>query len=73
MEKKRTSIKYLPMVIGLSIGVSVALLGQYIFFSPSYQQELKRAAGEISKSCPVMVDEETRLDKVEVSGENVFI
>lgn len=69
--KNKFSRKSFPVVVGLSIGVSIALLVNHFFFNnPSYDEELKRAAKEITKSCPVMVDEQTRLDRVDGPGDN---
>jgi hypothetical protein len=71
MKANNVTKKIFPVVVGLSIGISAALLVNYIFFNtPSYDEELKRAAIEITKSCPVMVDEQTRLDRVDVPATN---
>lgn len=46
---------------------------QYFFFQePSAEDYLQRAATEVNKSCPMMVDQETRLDGAEALPGNVF-
>jgi len=54
-------------IIGLFAGIIVFGLSyfavQKIFFRPpSFDQTLMKVAGEINKSCPLMVDSDTRLD-----------
>ncbi|HYF70851.1 MAG TPA: hypothetical protein VD884_22105 [Ohtaekwangia sp.] len=62
-------------VFSVSVGILLALLFafaiyQFFFTSPTYEQELKRAVKTLNESCPMMVDEETRLDEVLVLPEN---
>lgn len=44
---------------------------QYFFFStPSFDKVMMEAASEINKTCPIMVDQETRLDNAIALPEN---
>lgn len=48
-------------------------LVQYFFFQePNGEDYLQQAATEVNKSCPMMVDQETRLDGAEALPGNVF-
>jgi hypothetical protein len=35
---------------------------QFVFKAPSFDKELMKAASELNEACPIMVDQETRLD-----------
>ena len=59
-EKKKTNIQ---TIVGLVAGAATLVLVQQFFFkAPSYDEQMMQAASEINKSCPIMVDQETRLD-----------
>lgn len=68
--KKRLSIKGM---IGVAIGVGTMIAVQQIFFkTPSYDKEMMEVASELNKSCPIMVDEITRLDNTIALPNNTF-
>ena len=53
------------VVVGILAGLLCAfLIYQFFFTRPTYEQELKRAVKTLNESCPLMVDEETRLNAV---------
>ena len=68
-EKKQKTIKTL---VGLVIGLGVMLIVQQVIFKPSIDRIMLDVAVEINKSCPMMVDDETRLDNVVAMPGNIF-
>lgn len=69
-QSTRKSIKTtLFAVIGAIIGYTSF---QYFFNSPSLDKQLMYAASEINKTCPIMVDKDTRLDNAMSSSSQDF-
>ncbi|HMC85529.1 MAG TPA: zinc-ribbon domain-containing protein [Chitinophagaceae bacterium] len=67
--KKR---KPLGLLIG-SFGFLFAyILIQQLFFKPSFDKNMMKAASELNKSCPIMVDRETRLDNAVALPNNIL-
>jgi hypothetical protein len=64
--------KKLQTVIGVIIGVSLFGLLQFCITKPSLNKQLTSMANEMNKSCPMMVDKETRLDNAVVTPDDVF-
>ena len=65
--------KHVLTIIGAILGVSVVFLAQQYFFKePTYEELLKEAEIEINKKCPMMIDDETRLDSAFALPDNVF-
>jgi hypothetical protein len=59
--------------IGFAVGIMVMLTVKYYFFSmPSYDKALAAAASELNKTCPMMVDKDTRFDNAIALPNNVF-
>jgi len=53
----------LPQIVGIIVGAIVMVAVQQIFFkAPSYDKVMMKWADEINKTCPFMVDKDTRLD-----------
>jgi hypothetical protein len=70
IEKKKLNIQ---TIVGLIAGgITFILVQQFFFKPPSYDQVMMNAASEINKSCPIMVDQETRLDNAVALPENIF-
>ena len=53
-------------------GVAIVLVQQFFFKAPTYDQVMMKAASELNKACPIMVDQETRLDNAVALPENIF-
>lgn len=69
-EPKKINIK---AIIGIVVGVGSFTLAQQLFFkAPSFDKIMMSAANEINKSCPLMVDQETRLDNTIALPDNRF-
>ncbi|MCI1785838.1 MAG: hypothetical protein LKI59_06855 [Bacteroidales bacterium] len=69
-DKKRQKIgKWIGMAIGLVVGITVV---QLVFKQPSFDRIMARSVEKLNKTCPVMVDEETRLDSINVLHENAL-
>jgi zinc-ribbon domain len=66
--KKR---KPLGILIG-SFGFLLAYVAVQLFFKPSFDKNMMKAASELNKSCPMMVDRETRLDNAIALPNNIF-
>lgn len=65
--------KNLKIVIILVIfGLSSVLAKQLFFNDPAFKKVMLEAASELNQSCPMMVDEETRLDNANVMGDDTF-
>tara|TARA_R110002049_G_scaffold2511_8_gene18413 strand:+ start:139 stop:573 length:435 start_codon:yes stop_codon:yes gene_type:complete len=73
MEQKDKTQSRTKKIIGLVAGFGAMILIQQFFFkSPSFDQAMMEAASELNKSCPIMVDKETRLDNAVALPENTF-
>jgi len=68
-EKKQRTIKTL---VGLVIGLGVMLIVQQVIFKPSIDKVMLDVAVQMNESCPMMVDDETRLDNVVAMPGNIF-
>lgn len=80
-EKTKTKkVKGLKYWIGFTIGFAIFLvIGQLggekiaeLLRKPAFDKALMATASEINKSCPIMVDNETRLDNTIALPEKVF-
>jgi hypothetical protein len=67
-DKKRQKIgKWIGMAVGLIVGITVV---QLLFKQPSFDKIMARSVEKLNKTCPVMVDDMTRLDSINVLPEN---
>jgi hypothetical protein len=73
MESPDKKTKNIQTIVGMITGGLALVLVQHFFFkAPTYDQAMMKAASEINKSCPMMVDQETRLDNAVALPENIF-
>ncbi|MBT6747113.1 MAG: zinc ribbon domain-containing protein, partial [Flavobacteriales bacterium] len=64
-------------IVGIVVGIIAFSLSYYtvqqLFLdSPSYDKVLMETASELNKSCPMMVDSDTRLDNTIALPDNIF-
>lgn len=60
-------------IIGIILGITVAIaVKMLVFKTPSHEALMQQTAGNLNKSCPVMIDPETRLDNVTLPTARVF-
>jgi len=60
-------------IIGIIIGLIVMVLIQQLFIkNPGFDKAMMKAASELNKTCPVMVDRETQLDNAIALPDKVF-
>jgi len=72
-EKESNKQKQIKTIAGIAVGVLVMILiQQFVFKAPSFDKQMMQAASEINKTCPIMVDQETRLDNSIALPDNVF-
>lgn len=71
---QRSLIKTLKAGIVFIMAFGLAYWGvQQLFFKPlSFDQVLVRTANEINKTCPIMIDDQTRLDNTVALPDNTF-
>ncbi|MEI2758583.1 MAG: zinc ribbon domain-containing protein [Bacteroidia bacterium] len=68
--KKKLSVKG---IIGIAVGIGTMFaVQQFLFKTPSYDKVMMQIASELNKTCPIMVDAETRLDNAIALPPNVF-
>ncbi|RUT73040.1 hypothetical protein [Ancylomarina longa] len=73
MEQAKNSSKTVKTVVGLIIGLGVAFLVKQFLFTPvSFDKAMMQAASQINESCPIMVDQETRLDNAIALPDNIL-
>ena len=60
--KKVDYKKLMGMIVGAIALIIAYFLVQQLFNTPNLDKELMKTASEINKSCPIMIDNETRLD-----------
>lgn len=69
-DKKKLNFK---TIIGLVVGLTVAILVQQYFFKPpSFDKQMMNVASELNKTCPIMIDAETQLDNAVALPEKTF-
>lgn len=69
-QNQKKNITILVTVFSFIIGLYAV---QYFFFkTPSLDKQLMSAASEINKTCPIMVDENTRLDNTFSTSKSDF-
>ena len=57
------------MVVGFGVMFAIQ---QFYFKTPSYNKVMMEIASELNKTCPFMVDRETRFDNAIALPENIF-
>ncbi len=73
MEKSKNNKKTINTIIGLAVGLIVAfLVKQFVFAPPSFDKVMMQAASTINESCPIMVDQDTRLDNAIALPDNIL-
>lgn len=68
---KNKRAKIIPAVVGV-LAFMISYWGVQQLFSTSIEKELREAANELNKNCPVMIDSETRLDNTMVIDAKTF-
>jgi hypothetical protein len=70
---KLTSKNLLGSVVGIvAFGLAYFLVQQVFLKPPSYDKVMMKAASELNESCPMMVDQYTRLDNAVALPGNIF-
>lgn len=65
--------KQLKSSIGAVIGICVYfLVNQFLFPTRTYDEQLMKTASDLNKSCPIMVDKETRFDNAIALPDKTF-
>lgn len=65
--------KTIQAIIAAAVAIGAYLLVQTLFFkAPTFDKVMMQAASELNKTCPVMIDRETRLDNAIALPENKF-
>jgi len=72
MEKENNK-KKISVVVSTVVGLVVYfLIKQFVFTPQTFDKAMMQAASELNKSCPIMVDQETRLDNAVALPDNIF-
>lgn len=64
--------KIVGVIVGSLVAAAVSFSVRYFIQKGSFDKQLTEAASEVNKSCPMMVDEETRLDNAVSLPDKVF-
>ena len=64
--------KLIKTIVGVVAGLAAYFLVQQFFAPPSFDKAMMQAASELNESCPIMVDQNTRLDNAIALPGNVF-
>jgi len=72
-DNKAKRNKLIGTIVGSLAFMLCYFAAQQLFFkAPSYDKEMMAIASELNKTCPIMVDSETRLDNTVALPENTF-
>lgn len=72
-EKSEKRKKIISAVVGAIAFVLSYFAAQHFFFEkPSFDKVMVEVASEINKTCPIMVDQDTRLDNTVAMPNNIF-
>jgi hypothetical protein len=72
MELKRKNLLFQITIFSITFIVAFFATQYLMKIMKSDSNELEKVAAEINKSCPVLIDKETRLDKVVLKNDTVF-
>jgi hypothetical protein len=73
MEESKNNKKSINTIIGLAVGlIAFFLIKQFVFAPPSFDKVMMKAASEMNESCPIMVDQNTRLDNAVALPGNIL-
>ena len=66
--------KIIPTLVGIiAFGLTFFAVQHFFFKKPSFYKVMVEASSEINKTCPLMVDQNTRLDNTMATPDNVLI
>ncbi len=68
-DKKKKSYTWIGLAVGMTIFFTIKSL---LFTSLTIDKKNMMIASEINKTCPIMVDSETRLDNLIAQPENIL-
>lgn len=72
-KKSESKKKIIPTLVGIiAFGLSFFAVQHFFFNKPSFDKVMVEVASEINKTCPLMVDQNTRLDNTVAMPNNVF-
>lgn len=72
-KKKKSNNKTVGSLVGVLVFFIVAMIVQQLFLETSvYDKAIMQAASELNKTCPVMIDSETRLDNAIALPNKIF-
>jgi hypothetical protein len=66
MENIKSGNRWFVILLIIAIGVIAGIVIQRIYFNPTTEEQLEKAAAIINKKCPVMIDGDTRLESAAV-------
>lgn len=73
MEKSKKTKTSVGVIIGVAVSLVVYLLAQqYLFIPPTFDKVMMKMASEMNESCPIMIDQATRLDNVAALPDNTL-
>lgn len=70
---KKYKSKILPIIVGIiAFGITFFAIQKLLKNPQTFDKAMMEAASEINNSCPIMVDNDTRLDNTVAMSNNVF-
>ncbi len=70
---KKNKKQTIGSLVGILVGLMMYfLVKQFLFTPPSFDNIMMQTASKINESCPIMVDQNTRLDNVIALSNNTF-
>lgn len=76
VNKKRTAKKPIKRPLLTTLLTAAVFMGSfyaaYQYFQPSYEEAISQIASDMNKTCPAMIDPDTRLDHVGVLPGNII-
>lgn len=72
-KKKATKKQVIGIIAGAIVAIALVFIIKLLVFNGgAIEDQMSKASAEINKSCPMMIDPETRLDGTEVLPDKVF-
>ena len=72
-DDKNKGKKTIGIMVGIvAFGLAYFGVQQIFFIAPTFDKAMMEAASELNKTCPIMVDQDTRLDNAAVFPDNIF-